>query len=205
MSIYRTTVFGRFVSNEIFNWTWHTTGVTGMASAVAIAMGDAVTLMWQGPPTPGSSLQQLYDAGTNVDGVRSTELDSLGKGVAQAQVDLTLLGTGVDEPLPPQIAIVVSHRTAVPTRAGRGRIFLPAPMVSTITDQRLQATPRAQVLAAAKAALDHLNTAGFPVVVYHRNDNTSDPITSIDVGDVLDTQRRRRNQLAEVRVSAAIP
>jgi len=205
MAIYRTTVRGRFVSGEIWNWTWHHTGVTNQAAVLASIAADAVTLMWQGPPTPASSLQQLYDAGTNVDGVRCNELDSSGHNVSEGVVDLALLGTGVAEPLPPQVAIVVSERTDVPTRFGRGRIFLPAPMVSVLIDQRLGATARAQVLAAAHAGLSHFQTNSFPVVIFHRNSGTFDQVTHIDVGDVLDTQRRRRNQLAEVRVSTNIP
>jgi hypothetical protein len=41
-------------------------------------------------------------------------------------------------------------------------------------------------------------------VVYHKAANSSDFISKVDVGDVFDTQRRRRNQITETRISADI-
>lgn len=62
----------------------------------------------------------------------------------------------------------------------------------------------------AAAMLNTLLTGGLVPVIFHR---TASPgveqfsrtqITSLDVGDVLDTQRRRRNKLVESRDSRVI-
>jgi hypothetical protein len=41
-------------------------------------------------------------------------------------------------------------------------------------------------------------------VIYHRGLGTTSLVTSLDVGDVIDTQRRRRNKLIEARTSRPV-
>jgi len=201
MANYRITTFGHMISGEQFNWTWHGVMVTGQAAVIATRAADAVTLMWNGVAAPADDIKQLYDNGTVVDGVKVDELDNLGKNVSQSVAALALAGTGVAEALPPQVAVCVSLRTVLPTRGGRGRFFLPAPIVSVLNSQLLSSSARAIVLAAAGAALDHMNgLSGFDIAVYHRDLKTATSVIRIDVGNVLDTQRRRRNHLVESRI-----
>lgn len=204
MAIYRITVSGHGITQEEWNFTIHVEMVTGQAAILATLAADAVTLAWQGPPTPGSSLQQLYATTTLVDGVVVDELDNAGKNVSQGRANLALAGTAVTEPLPPNVAIAVSLRTATPTRAGRGRFFLPAPVIGNVVNQLLPATPRGQILNAALAMLDHLKDNAAQPVIYHRLSHLGTPIITCDVGNVFDQQGRRRNQLVEARVSGGL-
>lgn len=113
-------------------------------------------------------------------------------------------GAGASGIQPLQNALVVSHRTPQVGRRGRGRMFLPA-LSSTIigTDGLVGTTPRN--LAASKQVtflesisyLDALTewflipiVTGAPWTQYSR-------ITGVQVGNVPDTQRRRRNALVE--------
>jgi len=201
MAFYRGTVKGHLEGGEIFNFTIHFSGVTGQAATGATELADAVTLMWSGTNTPAGNITALYPAAIGVDGVVFDELGDTGRNVEQGRASLALVGTGTDEPLPPQCAMVVSLRSNTPTRAGRGRFFLPSPVVTTVVDQRLDSAAQTDVLNGALAMLNHMNGLGLTPVVHHRFDPTVTEVVSIDVGDVFDTQRRRRNKLVETRVS----
>lgn len=200
MPFYRITVSGHILTaTEQFQWTWHVTDTGGQAAPIAVDAADAVTLFWQGPPTPASSIQQLVPIATGPDLVTVDELDSSGRNVAQAAETLALPGTSVAESLPPNVTVAVSTRTALPTRRGRGRWYCPPMAVDTVISGLLDGTARGQIAAAAKAALDHLNGAGHQVVIYHRDLNTGTPVTAVDVGNVFDQQERRRDKIEEVR------
>jgi hypothetical protein len=111
--------------------------------------------------------------------------------------------------LPTEVAHVVSTHTAQPGRTGRGRVYLPAAASS-----QLDATGRAdsgriaEVVADMQAFFEGISYTGVgigaPAV---RPIVTGDPwtkyamIKSIKVGDVFDSQRRRRNRLDETYVS----
>jgi len=204
MAFYRGTVKGHLEGGEIFNFTMHFSGVTGQAATGATELADAVTLMWSGTNSPAGNITALYPAAIGVDLAQMDELTSFGTNLAQGRASLSLVGTGTDEPLPPQNAIVVSLRTNEPTRAGRGRFFLPSPVVTTVIDQRLDSAAQGDILNGALAMLNHMKGLGLTPVVFHRNNSLVSPIVTIDVGDVFDTQRRRRNKLVETRVSATL-
>lgn len=201
MAHYRGTVQGHLEGGEVFNFTMHFSAVTGQAAAMATDLADAVTLMWSGTNTPAGNITALYPAAIGVDGVVVDELSpATGVNVSQGRASLSLVGTGTGEALPPQNAIVVSLRTNTPTRAGRGRFYLPSPVVSTVVDQRLDSSAQGDVLNGALAMLNHMNGLSWQPEVYHRTTITGTDIVSIDVGDVFDNQRRRRNKLVETRV-----
>lgn len=200
MAFYRITTQGHiFTDQEVFDFTWHVESPGGNSIPIAVSAAEAVTLLWEGPPTPGSSIQQLVSLTTGPDLVLVNELDFAGRNVDEAAQSLALTGTDINEPLPPHVTVAVSTRSALPTRRGRGRFFLPPFAVDTVVGGLLDATARGQVAAAAKAALDHLNADGFTVVIFHRDLNTGTPVTAVDVGNVFDQQGRRRNQITEVR------
>jgi hypothetical protein len=82
--------------------------------------------------------------------------------------------------------------------------------VSTVIDQRLDSTAQTDILNGSLAMMRYMSTRGWIPSIYHRvprnsgEFGTTDQIFTIDVGDVFDNQRRRRNQLVETRVSATI-
>lgn len=199
MAIYRVTAFGHLQGGEEWNCTWHCSGVTNQAATVNALGSDAWTLIWQGPPTPASSIQQLIANEVGVDGVRTEELDDTGRNVNQIIASLALVGTDAAESLPPHVSAAVSLRSLSPTRFGRGRFFLPPFGVDTVLNQRMTAAARGQTAAAAVAGLNHMKAGAFPVVIFHRNNGGFEQVTAIDVGDVFDVQSRRRNQLVETR------
>ena len=205
MTVFRNVARGSLIDGEQFTFSVHTEQAGGDITSAASAWADAIALLWDGAAPPADSITQLYPAGTTVDELVTTQLSpTTGKNVLQAVSSPALAGTGSGAALPPQTAICVSLRTALPTRAGRGRFFLPAPIVTVSSAGRIGSTARGQVLAAAEGMLNSLQSNLFPAVVYHREDFTTDIVTGVKVGDVFDTIRRRRDKLVEAYVSAAL-
>ena len=124
--------------------------------------------------------------------------------MGQVQTSETLVGTDASGPLPPQCSVVVSLRTALFNKSGRGRFYLPVFGSDVLAAGRLPATAKTQVATAAQKMIQSLNGAGYTVVVYHRSTRTHDNVTQVNVGDVYDTQRRRRNKLIEARTTLSV-
>jgi hypothetical protein len=102
--------------------------------------------------------------------------------------------------MPPECSIVVSLQTQLPGGRGRGRAYYPGFSVGSLTSTgRLQGVARDVLATGWKNYLDGWNAdptalaAGVASV-------TGGFVTAIDrirVGDVVDTQRRRRDALTE--------
>ena len=144
---------------------------------------------------------------TDVQTTRATtvELDpATGRQLTGAESTRTDAGTSTATCLPFQCAPVVSLRTATLSRAGRGSFYAPSLAVDQVDAGRMTTTARDTLADAAEDLLTGLTSAGGTVVIYHRASGTTTPVISLDVGDVIDTQRRRRNQLIEARTSRAL-
>lgn len=120
-------------------------------------------------------------------------------------------GTATASVLPLQIAVVASHRTPQTGRKGRGRMFLPGIASSYVgADGQISSTNR-QTTAQRQATLLESLTYNDLLTGWHvRPIITGAPwseyatITSVRVGSVPDTQRRRRNQVPEVFYTEAV-
>jgi len=141
---------------------------------------------------------------TDVQAVEATtvELDpTTGKQLTGTSDPRNDAGTNVGQCLPFQCAPVVSLRTATLSRAGRGRFYAPSLAVDQVAAGRMIAAAQTALADGAEDMLQSLITAGNQIVIYHRAAGTTTPVISLDVGDVIDTQRRRRNKLIEARTS----
>jgi len=99
---------------------------------------------------------------------------------------------------PTQVALCVSLQTARAGRHGRGRFYLPGPVIGLATDGLITVGNRDTVANAVQGFVNDLNTldADFSVIVAGSDAHNS-VVTNIRVGRALDTQRRRRNALTE--------
>lgn len=129
--------------------------------------------------------------------------------VAICSYDTPVLGGRSGDMLPPQNSIVCSWRTHRPGPKGRGRIYPPATTVSGVDhDGLVLGTTQGDLADAAQALLENLavvsGTGGTtnvrPIVTGHPWEKYA-VISTVDVGNVMDTQRRRRRQLKETRTS----
>lgn len=121
--------------------------------------------------------------------------------VTSAQSPIADGGTASSGTLPNQIACVCSIQTATAGSRARGRMFLPPPIAGTLgTTGRLTSGTVTVLADNLEDYFDAMTGAGHDLVVVSGVGGayTSYPAINIRVGDVLDTQRNRRNQLAEV-------
>jgi hypothetical protein len=113
---------------------------------------------------------------------------------------------------PPQVSLAVSTQTDVIGRRGRGRFYLPGSSVTHLDAMgRLATGAIPNQVNAAQAFVEaltvsptlpfdphvHAAVIGSPWTNYGK-------ISNIRIGDVLDTQRRRRRQLVEAYTGATI-
>lgn len=205
MTEYRLTARGHLPQGEIFNFTLHCSNISGTLSGAGAAWHTALGLLWNGVASPADSIKQCIPASIGIDASVVDALDALtGKNDAQLTTTETLVGTNATDPLVNQDAVVVSLRTAKATKAGRGRFYLPPFGEDQTTAGLLLATPRGQVSVAAQKMVQSLNGAGYIVGVWHRRTLTQDAVVSVDVSNVVGTQRRRRNKIVPVRSSQTV-
>jgi hypothetical protein len=155
----------------------------------------------------------VYSTGVSFGAFRVTErVVATGEPVAVVEGGGPVVGGVSGIQLPPQVAEVVTVRTAVPGLTGR--YYLPACAATACgTDGRLTPTARTTILNGAGAFFQQLNALVVPIqlVVWRRPvtvpaevPGLTVPATSIDIGNVFDTQRRRRNRLVEARASEPV-
>ena len=157
----------------------------------------------------GTTVAPLWPTDTQLTQIETDQLDpTTGHNVAQEQTAQNIKGTGSGIQLPQRVAMVIGLRTALPTRSGRGRFYLPGPDATQITTTGLLISATATTLAnGAAAALNTFSATSVPSI-YHRNKlappPSTTPVTTVTVGVVLGTQRRRTNKVAPAYSSASI-
>ena len=127
--------------------------------------------------------------------------------VTSAQASISDGGTAAGSSYPNQISAVCSIQTATAGSRARGRMFLPPPATAAGTVPGRLATASVTALADnLEDYFDAMTTAGHSLAVLSGVGGvwTAYPAITIRVGDVLDTQRNRRNQLAEVYQSRTV-
>jgi len=124
-----------------------------------------------------------------------------------AQANINLAGVSSDNGLSPQCSPCLSLTTSTAGSRARGRMFLPPPDISALTTAgRLIAGFRTAWIAALDTYFDTMVVSGHaPVVVSSVGGvYTTYGVNTIRLGDVIDTQRSRRNDIAEVYTTASV-
>jgi hypothetical protein len=201
MPLYQHRFMGHCAAGDqfVFSW-WSDTSVsidTSQSNAVAW-----VEALYAGA-SAGTGWASMTTADVGVDRVTTGEI-TLATGQQQAlrETVTNLVGTAAVDALPAEVALVVSLRTPLANRSGRGRFYLPQPAVNTVdVDGTLDAAVQGQLADALAAAWTASNAAGENPVVYSRTNRSVQAITSFDVGDVFDVQTRRQNSLTQQRIA----
>ena len=196
MALYRHRLEGTF-PGEVWSFGLYTDSNLSVAAAQSAFM-TGITNFWA---DVGPLLCTTVAATRAV----TVELDpATGGQLTGAEDTRADVGSSVATCLPFQCAPVVSLRTATLSRAGRGRFYVPSLAVDQVDAGRMLTAARDSLADGALALVQGLTSAGGNVVIYHRALGTTTPVTSLDVGDVIDTQRRRRNKLVEARTSRPV-
>lgn len=191
--------FNGTTPGETWSFNIHTTGAGSLASAQAGAVA-AANAFWVG------HFDALTTADVSITEVATASLDeATDRQISRLSDAVVHPGTATGQSLPPQVALGVSWKTQLATRAGQGRIYLPPMAVSLVFNERANMTAVNGVVAGINAFWAALNTAGLQLVVRGKTSHVSTPVTRGNVGNVFDTQRRRRNKLVEVRTALTAP
>lgn len=166
-----------------------------------------------------SSLLQIMGPNVNIskyrlEGRSNTTDDLLGWA---EKINAPQAGTGSVNTMPMQTAVVFSLRTNTPGARGRGRLYFPA-CAATINTQFRVSSPTPTALTTdfrtwmknIQAAMLAAANPGLPWTTLHlavrSKANAATPhVVEIQTGDILDTQRRRRDRVPENYITQVYP
>jgi len=198
VTLFRHTAIGS-TPGESWSFRVYTTSSASLSSAQATWM-TALDNLWTSALdaviTPDVVLLQ---------GTTASITESTGGQISRVSDDVNDPGVASGEMLPFQCATSVTWSTALATRAGQGRIYLPPLAVSVIDNGRLSSSAVTTIVTSVNAMWAALDTGGLALSLYGAISHTVTAVTGGNVGDVIDTQRRRRNKLIETRVSLTAP
>lgn len=183
------------------------TGAPTAAQALARFQTNVVDTIW---PSGAGGIKAQFSAGVILTNVQTRVVNSsTGRVQSTAQAAYTRAGTSGGNPLPAEVSVVLSLRTGFSGASFRGRLYLPPPTISANNSNgRLDTTAQGVLVTSLAAAMVAMNadvTYGTAdVVVWSRKLLIPTVVVSIDMGDVFDAQRRRRNSLVESRTSASV-
>lgn len=112
--------------------------------------------------------------------------------------------------LPPQDCVVASLRTPQTGRRGRGRMYLPSFDRACMSNLVLSNTVATTTASAMKGFLEALTLDGASSGIWVTPIVTGAPYTaygvvnSVQIGNVIDTQQRRRANITETRVAQTV-
>lgn len=214
-------MLGTIAPSEVFSCTisfrffsvFPTVLTQSMLESAAARIVSAVTAT-----TMGANFRSILSTSGSITGWKITQHDEDERiiSVGQANYGSPLVGLGAASKTP-QDAVVISLRTGEPGARGRGRIYVPA-LAAVLGTGFKFTTPGPAAMAADFKALFKLigdqlnaelaaNSYAVTVVLAVRSvtGHVSYDVSRLQCGDVLDTQRRRRDALPEAYVSVAYP
>ena len=199
--VYQHRFSGTLPGGDTYMFTWWAT------SGQAIDTVHNAGVTWASDFFGAAAVAALFPTDTTLTNVTTVQItDADGKQTFRRDSGLALSGSNSSGALPGDVAIVTSLRTALSNRSGRGRFYLPGPG----RDQVDQADGR-MVAGLVNTLLGNLSTAWTNYVataepvIYSRTFRNTTPITSFDIGNLFDTQRRRESSMLETRVSSPMP
>jgi hypothetical protein len=198
VTIYLHKMSGPGTAGDVWISTLHTSGAANLATAHS-AWSTFVNALYN------NALKTRWPVANSITNLSTVSLDATtGHQTAVTSSGVALVGTAAGTPISPRDSIVLSLRTALPTKAGRGRMFLPGPDTGHLGSTGLLIGTDANAIAtAAAAAMTTLKATSQPVV-YHAKTRTVDNILTVMVGQVLGSQTRRTNRVFNAYSSASV-
>jgi len=215
--VVRCTLFGSMYNG---NEEWSTgfyLGATGAdAAAPTEAFADVVLASWEDFFTATNTsisfnwkTHGVKLARFNTDGTTETST------VVQKTYTTAIAGQNGGAGFPPQVTLVASLLAGLGTQPGdKGRMFIPGPASGLDTTGHSTTGYNQTIATNLKTFFDDLNgsfdtpgqliNASHPPVVIGGPSPINKVVTTIKVGNVYDTQRRRRNNLVESYAAATL-
>lgn len=200
---------GTLVSGaEKWSTGFSTAPPAGGAVIDAAALATSAQTLFKAQWDAAFGFATVFPLSTAFTGARVQQLEADGTILASAEAVLAAPDAGSAElALPPQCAVVLSLRTGLSGARYRGRMYLPGPGASGVTSVgRLQSSVQEALALRMHDFMSAWNTAhsAMPVGVASGMGGFVTTVTQLQVGNIVDTQRRRRDALPEGYVSIAL-
>lgn len=210
-------VVGKYIFNgvmgtsEVFAYGWAFTSGTWNNASEAVGAGA----VWIARFLTVNGIRNVFAPNIVHTSVRCVTYNSDGSTQSAVTLPITPItggSTSDTNSLPFEVSPCITLRTATATARGRGRFYLPPPVRSQvggdgIFNSTLVSTGTTGAAGAAAEAMNNFktNNPGVPVVISKVGGViATHAITSVEIGNVPDSQRRRRNRLVETRTSATV-
>jgi hypothetical protein len=193
MTFFRHTASGPGAAGDLWVTTMSSNG-SGTLAATHTAWQTFVTSFMT------SAFQALLPTTTQITDLRTDQLDAVtGKNAAQTKSGVSLAGSAATGQMSPRDCTVIGLRTALPTRAGRGRMFWPGVAAARLSSTGLISTVDAtSIVNGFSTALTTFKATATPVILHKKiHPLTFELVTYVTVGNVLGTQRRRTNKVTQ--------
>lgn len=198
---------GGGAGEEIFSFGWHFTGDTGFDAAAVLAAIDTAALAgiigeWFGRNTTQiNDRAHLYSIKFSALGTNGHVLVGSDPVIEEPEPGGTS-GFMSSPDYPNQIALAISLRTATNIgTATKGRFYIPLPAIALLGTGRVDPAGPPLVAESTKTLFDDMHTEldGDAVLSLMSDVGAGRTlgVTRVEVGDVLDTIRNRRNALQE--------
>lgn len=215
-------VLGKSPDGEVWSvnprFGFHNGGAFAQTTPGALALEQwaaAIGALNSGKILP-SGLSGLLSSSLSIEGIRCEVQTLAGQMVQAAEFSLATPAQGTGSLTRPLsvAACFTLNRGAVFGRSGRGRLFFPACAGPSLTTsarvpEALRNTLTAELVGWLKAVRDAFPDAGGPPsdnlrpLVWSKTRGTTRWVQNVAMGDVLDSQRRRRDALRESYTIAA--
>lgn len=188
------------------------TGATGVPTQAAMdTWASNIAALNLGSILP-TTIKGWMSSAVGVSGVRLEWVNAAGavEVVSEHLLDAPQFG-GAAVNMPSECAVVTSLQTSLIGRRYRGRLYWPLLAVRLDDTTTRIHTPTTSAIATAVASwlqdvADALGTGtDYDPVVVSKAAGTNAVVTGIKVGDVMDSQRRRRNGMKETYATVVIP
>lgn len=197
---------------DVWNTSFHMGASSGYSLANLQDAVEEVDSLWQSTVWTASGSGCLFDFPNATKYVKTTLRDITSAGITARVVEagpaVPIAGTDSANSLPTEVAVVVSLITDTAGARGRGRMYVPPMSLSNVTTGGLISSGAGvDLLDAFEAFFEGLNASTLvpdDVSVYSGADATLREVSTIRVGSVFDSQRRRRNAIPETYQSRAI-
>jgi hypothetical protein len=214
LSYCRVSILGTFASEEVWSINPVFDPTLEFPGGVDQANLDAACLAIANRTVP-ATLREALSTSASRTGARIEVRDD----VTDNLIGISVQGSTTPQPgtgtlkMPPQSAIVLSVRTNTPGGSGRGRLYWPAGGAVLSSTGRITAPTTATFVADFKSYLLGMRsdlatafpTIGFDLAVRSKTTHTTPHAVRIQAGNIVDTQRRRRDNLPEAYSALAFP
>lgn len=176
---------------------------SGSEAAVETTWSSGIAAMFN-----SAGFNGLLPNTVNVNSTYTSTMDANWKQTTKTTTAAALTG-GAAQSLPWHVCEVVTWRTSLATRYGRGRWYLPCMATGALATAggKLSATAQTDIVTAVNALLA-ITVGSIQFLILHRRGTkgglaplSTTPIVAGDVPDGLDTQRRRADKYVPTRTS----